>query len=272
MNYNKLYLTFLTIVFVLMPIIISAQITYTDINPDVTTTLNENQTITSLVSIDFNGDNTEEYNFRWDYFGGQWFLHMTYSGNNEMAGATSPAGGYDITPLTGGTAIDSNLTYDNDIPEPFIGDFSNTNFMGLEDRYVGCKFVLGGNTHYGWVRVNLDNDLNFTVKDYAYEETPNTVIIAGEGGDTASVNDLNFDQYFNYYYNLVSDKLFLKIKKNILVESIMVYNLLGQKATSNYQLLNSKIEMDMQGLDSGVYFIKIQTENRQVLTKKIIIR
>jgi len=249
----------------------NGQIVYTDISPDATTTISGSSTLTSLVSIDFNGDNTEEYNFRWDHFGGpDWFLHMTFNGTNEMAGSGSSE--FYITPLANGTTIANSLTYGNDFPEPFIGSGNNSNFMGLNDRYVGCKFILGGITHYGWVRVNLDNNLNFIVKDYAYETTPDTAIDAGDIGATTSVEDVDFNQYFKSYPNPVSSYLYLEIKKQIAINSVKIYNTIGQSFNPNYQFLSSKFVVNLEDLNSGVYLLQVQTENNTILTKKIIIK
>lgn len=52
------------------------------------------------------------------------------------------------------------------------------------DKYLGLKFIVGGNTHYGWVRLDVtvpDSMDDWVVKDFAYEATPDTPIAAGAG-------------------------------------------------------------------------------------------
>ncbi len=52
-------------------------------------------------------------------------------------------------------------------------------FLGA-DRYLGVRFQIGANTHYGWVRISATAGANaFTIKSYAYEATPDTPINAG---------------------------------------------------------------------------------------------
>lgn len=48
-------------------------------------------------------------------------------------------------------------------------------------KYVGVKFDIGGATHYGWVRMDIDSTspMHGTVYSYAYESTPDTAIAAG---------------------------------------------------------------------------------------------
>lgn len=49
-------------------------------------------------------------------------------------------------------------------------------------RYLGLKFVIAGQTHYGWARLTVTGHrfmITATLTGYAYETTPNTPIITG---------------------------------------------------------------------------------------------
>jgi hypothetical protein len=57
---------------------------------------------------------------------------------------------------------------------------------GVKNRYLGLKFVVDGEVHYGWARlsVTLEHDREYgdvtgTLTGYAYETVPNKPIIAG---------------------------------------------------------------------------------------------
>jgi hypothetical protein len=57
-------------------------------------------------------------------------------------------------------------------------------WVNVTGRYLGLKFVINGETHYGWARLNV-NLKNLTsggvvITGYAYETMPNTNIIEGE--------------------------------------------------------------------------------------------
>jgi hypothetical protein len=80
------------------------------------------------------------------------------------------------------------LNWGSSTPEPLVGESAAPNFQNLGDRYIGCKFKLGLNTHYGWVRVNFSS-LTLVIKDYAYESTPNQPINAGQTTSTIVVTD-----------------------------------------------------------------------------------
>jgi hypothetical protein len=70
-------------------------------------------------------------------------------------------------------------------PPNWFGPFANDG-KGVRDRYIGLKFNIGPQAHYGWMRISVQipNPLKpgFTaiITGYAYETEPNTPIIAGQ--------------------------------------------------------------------------------------------
>jgi hypothetical protein len=57
---------------------------------------------------------------------------------------------------------------------------------GVKNRYLGLKFVVDGEVHYGWARITVTlghnrqlGDVTGTLTGYAYETIPNKPIIAG---------------------------------------------------------------------------------------------
>jgi hypothetical protein len=72
---------------------------------------------------------------------------------------------------------------------------------GLKDRYLGLKFMINGEVHFGWARVTVTTsggDFTATLTGYAYETIANKSIIAGKtkgpsneaGGEQASAASL----------------------------------------------------------------------------------
>lgn len=69
---------------------------------------------------------------------------------------------------------------------------SGGNWMNVNDRYLGLKFVIGGAFHYGWARFNVksgNGTITAKLTGYAYETIPNKPIIAGQqkGGDESAL-------------------------------------------------------------------------------------
>jgi len=69
-------------------------------------------------------------------------------------------------------------------------------WINVTDRYLGLKFLINGETHYGWARLNVRVKYPFlifaTLTGYAYETIPNKKIIAGKthGKDDATLGRL----------------------------------------------------------------------------------
>jgi len=67
---------------------------------------------------------------------------------------------------------------------------------GLKDRYLGLKFYIKGEVHFGWARVTVTTSgktFTATLTGYAYETIPNKSIIAGKtkGPDDVSAEKLS---------------------------------------------------------------------------------
>jgi hypothetical protein len=62
---------------------------------------------------------------------------------------------------------------------------SNGQWKEASRRYLGLKFIIKGQIHYGWARLTVDADwghegIHATLTGYAYETVPNKPIIAGK--------------------------------------------------------------------------------------------
>ena len=68
-------------------------------------------------------------------------------------------------------------------------------WRNVESRYLGLKFSISGQTHYGWARLNvkLNKKCNFvvTLTGYAYETIPNKLIFTGH---TKGPNDISIEE------------------------------------------------------------------------------
>ena len=58
------------------------------------------------------------------------------------------------------------------------------------DRYLGLKIISNGHTYYGWARLSVSVTASkwttsCKIKDYAFENTPNAAITAGNAGTSA---------------------------------------------------------------------------------------
>jgi hypothetical protein len=159
--------------------------------------IHPNQTYT----IDLNHDGTADFelsNFFNTFSGnsdGALQILPLASANEVWVGKQKPACGVCAAALPKGTTIGPKGTFKPDFPygELMAADGAVSSYVGSWNnvtRYLGLKFVIAGETHYGWARVTV-KDLYFmvtaTLTGYAYETTPDTPITAGAttGSDDA---------------------------------------------------------------------------------------
>ncbi len=54
-------------------------------------------------------------------------------------------------------------------------------FLGANDKFLGVEFMIGDDTHYGWIQVAVDDlSESATITGYAYNDVPDGDIAAGE--------------------------------------------------------------------------------------------
>ncbi|QEG37438.1 PEP-CTERM sorting domain-containing protein [Bythopirellula goksoeyrii] len=57
----------------------------------------------------------------------------------------------------------------------------NSQFDNVTDAYIGLEFPINATSHFGWIRVDIDNAAGtFLIKDWAYESQPGVGIHTGE--------------------------------------------------------------------------------------------
>jgi hypothetical protein len=61
----------------------------------------------------------------------------------------------------------------------FYGSGAYGQWLNTQHRFLGLKFTVGGQIHYGWARFTVAGQTS-TLTGYAYETVPNQPIIAGQ--------------------------------------------------------------------------------------------
>jgi hypothetical protein len=239
---------------------LKSQIFYFDINPDVVTEMSSTvESAYNIFPIDFNNDGTEEYDFRWDDWGTDWFMHFTFNVVDDQIAldgtTTNMYGGRFIKKLASGDPINGSLLWDTSYPEPFIGESTlNSNFLDQGDKYIGVKFKLGTNIHYGWVLVNFqtyNTTRKLIIKSYAYNGTPNAQIAAGQ--ISSSSVDENNQAYIGIYPNPVENVIQLNTNLETSIQ-FEIYNSIGQKIA---QGATTDKTISITDIETGIYFIRL---------------
>jgi hypothetical protein len=81
--------------------------------------------------------------------------------------------------------------------EHWTGPWVN-NGKGVTDRYLGLKFKINGEYHFGWARISVraiaHRGFYAFLTGYAYETTPNKGLIAGQTSESAHASNMNLDE------------------------------------------------------------------------------
>ena len=126
-------------------------------------------------------------------------------------------------------------------------------------------YALYGIDEWEWV------DLNAETEFYAIAQGKNA---KGEWGEitkvefkttTESVAEL--DVNFNVYPNPVNDKLYIATESEI--EEVAVYDIFGRRQVTETPSHQGNVTIDVADMKSGVYFVKVVTENGEAVQRFI---
>ncbi|MCB9195863.1 MAG: T9SS type A sorting domain-containing protein [Flavobacteriales bacterium] len=269
----------------------SAQVVYTDVNPDATITAGG---ATSQYAVDF--DNDGSFDVAFAMFTGSQTGTYPYSGYNipytldytvgvATFGTAAPAtNGWlassgNVAGLSAGSRIGSSATFNGSqgsmggvfntyLGAPIsnsFGPYSSGNFLGAE-KYLGVRFDINGAVHYGWVRVEMSADATtMIIKDYAYESTPETPINAGSQASMVSVDELASQVTVRNINNNLNIKL-----EGINNADLTVVGLDGKQYIN--QVVGSVDVVSLGDLSTGIYLVNISTEEGLTTTQKIYVK
>jgi Leucine-rich repeat (LRR) protein len=140
----------------------------------------------------------------------------------------------------------------------FIFENINLDFNdATNDGYVAFKIktkptLVVGNTFSN--NANIYFDYNFPITTNTYTTTVAAL----------STQDFDFGTYFTLYPNPANDVLNIQTKQDLQVNSIEIYNQLGQIVLAVTNTVNS---IDVTDLASGTYFLKVNTEKGSANSK-----
>lgn len=259
-------LRFITISSFLFLLLISAhsnaQISYTDI-PDATPN--------ATFPLDLNNDGSIDFML---YFGGSGSAIGAYcapQNNNAYSGYTGN-GDYFPWALSTGTPICDTLTtwYDGNYPGTMGLGTSIGNWPGQTDKYLALKLVIGTNTYYGWVRLDVyATSSSFTVKDYAFESTPNACIVTGE--IPLGIAENATENFLSIASNPFHDVTSIQTSGDFSSGVLSIYDVLGK--TFIYQVVSSNetFTLSREQLPSGFYFFRLTAGNIVLSEQKVFI-
>jgi hypothetical protein len=147
------------------------------------------------VSLDLNNDGIPDFQFSNTSYGTSAGRHLygVLKVLPQQGNAIWGTGG-SASALASGVTIGSNSKLQAGHQLMVKGSFYEHYYQGYGSRgpwkqitrmYLGFKFVIQGEIHYGWARLNVaaaNNGVYAAVTKYAYETQPNTPIVTGQNG------------------------------------------------------------------------------------------
>ena len=131
--------------------------------------------------------------------------------------------------------------------------------------YMGFRFKLGSNTHYGWAKVLITGNatIGYTAsfQKIAYESTPNAPI--GAGQETLGLNSINSTN-LSIYPNPATNMINIIGSENS--TKVVISNILGEKTLEISSPINW---INIESLKPGVYFLTLFNGDKTT-TKKLI--
>lgn len=266
---------------------LNAQVMHTDVNPDYVVSPGGN----TQYAVDFNNDAAYDVAFvagGWSGSTGTWqgynyvssgavvqiAFGSTMNASNAWMGASSGP-----SPLSAGTRIGSSGAFfadqKNVVGTQYVSWPNSTQYntsydlgnfsAGATDQYIGVRFVISGDVHYGWIRVDVGSDgKSLTFKDYAYEQTPDTPIEAGSTASMASVDELASQVAVRNINNNLNINL-----DGINNANLAVFGLDGKQYIN--KTIGSVDVVSLADLSTGIYMVNVSTEEGTT-TKKIYVK
>ena len=258
----------------------NAQVIYTDVNPD--NLLDDNG---ETFNIDFDGDNA--YDLSFSAIRGTYSYTPPYSLPNLssysyllLSNGKTMTYAWNVNRtdrLNFGTVIGSSQTFHaNSYSYLFQAKTTtNTSFNGMADngttpwvegtvdKYIGVKFLVGSNTHYGWALVSVNSLFTVTVKAYAYNATAGASITTGQGIPASVFNAETEVSKISLFENVLSLKDMTQAGDMTLVNS------------NGSEVLKTSVKQGdntytLDGLQTGMYLVKVNLGNN-IITKKVVV-
>lgn len=266
---------------------VQGQVIYTDVNPNVQLGGAPPAHLPDTVShaLDLNNDGIVDFNVtlrldgidtkRGGYLFSEYINGASHS--NNFIGTHTVAYHPFVFQFKAGDSI--NLTPNNEAQAAIFSYQSvygipTYGWKNIKDRYVGVKFIgSDDSTHYAWIRLDVntnDSVPNIIIKDYAYEETPDKKIAAGQGLINA-VKSVNNQNQVSVFPNPSSGNCFIKFEKPM-AETIYltVKNELGKEIYSNQIKPNGNVlPLNFSNFVPGIYYITLKSETISLTEKWI---
>ncbi|HIP37404.1 MAG TPA: T9SS type A sorting domain-containing protein [Crocinitomix sp.] len=197
----------------------------------------------------------ENSTYAYATFYARWDIEASYDFVEFMASIDN---GLSWIPLCGEYTIVGNSNQDNGQPL----------YEGTQNSWVFEEVDLSdylGETNVQF-KFRLVSDGFVTGDGFAFDDFS----IFSDTASTVGLNNLIADD-FKIYPNPTNSSITIYTTPNTLIGSIKIYNHLGQVVKFRNGISSNKIQLDVNQLDNGMYYVKLLTLNNQTIIKKFVV-
>lgn len=266
---------------------VNAQAINVDVNPDVVL-----DSLSSPYQLDFNNDSNPELTFGVQALAGsgsQSGIQFTYAGvagavvlntGVTLLGATSSSS-FTPTVLNTGDAISAAGNFAGSSTNPLAinalidagiaGTFPITQgaFLDQNYKYLGAKFSVGANTHYGWVQLSIPASAEtITIHGYGFNQTPDATVNAGEAGNPSGLENVAVEDKVTFFNTLNNAKI--NVTPDLIGGEVNLVSMSGQ-IVKTVKITDIETVISYDGVDTGIYSVNAKFESGSV-NKKVYIK
>jgi hypothetical protein len=134
-------------------------------------------------------------------------------------------------------------------------DATSYQWLNKSNVCFGVKYQTSTDTLFGWVKVDVISQSAITIKEYSL------------GSPSKNINPNN-SYIISVYPNPAKNTIIVSIPFVSNESTLIIYNIVGQELLKQ-QITDIKTRIDISNLTSGIYFVRVKTENG-MREKKII--
>jgi hypothetical protein len=235
-----------------------SQVVYTDVNPD--------SLVSSSYELDLNNDGTTEFLIEKTTDGGIDIVQATGLSNQD-----SLIGYYAGFPAITGypSALSSNEIIDGTSTFVDEGVMGGDHELIMEDadwpdgfnRYLGLKFNINGEVHYGWAKIKISTDyVAFTITEYAYNATAGAAINSGVVSVEENTSVIEMTVFPNPVSENATLSFYLHDESSI---DLSVYDLSGKQILAESRKIEKPgkqaFQLNVSQWSSGIYFCRVNS-------------
>lgn len=159
--------------------------------------------------------------------------------------------------------------YDNSNPGIMAWGEDTGYWAGQTDKYLALKLIVGPDTHFGWARLDiLPASTSFTIKDYAYESSPNTCIRSGQV--YLSLNENVTKGTFALFPNPVNVSATINTNYELKNATLKIFNSSGHAIIKLDNIYGQVISVPVEQLKDGIYLIQLIENDLIISVEKFV--